>query len=112
MRRFQRQRIGRAYQSCPFEITQRGERCSIEFELLPPDAPFYFIFQSKNPPHLIKVAELDELALEIGRERNAFAREVFRDCTESGVWPDYGDDIETISLPAYEVRRHNEWMFS
>jgi hypothetical protein len=85
---------------------------AIELDLLPPDASFYFIFQSKNPPHLIKVAELDELALEIGRERNAFAREVFRDCTESGVWPDYGDDIELISLPAYEVRRHNEWMFS
>lgn len=86
---------------------------AVELELLEPDAPFYFVFQSKNPPHLIKVVELDEVALDIGRDRNEQAREVFRDCTESGVWPDYGSDIELISLPAWEVRRHyNEGMFA
>lgn len=83
-----------------------------ELGLLPADAPFYFIFQSKNPPHLIKIVELDERALELGRDRNAFAREVFRDCTEAGVWPAFGDDIETISLPAYEIRRHFEGIYS
>lgn len=86
---------------------------AVELELLPPDAPFYFVFQAKNPPHLIKVVELDEVALSIGRDRNAMAREVFRDCTESGIWPDYGSDIELISLPAYEIRRHyNEGMYA
>lgn len=83
-----------------------------ELELLPPEAPFYFIFQSKSPPHLIKIVELDEVALSIGRDRNEYAREVFRDCSESGVWPGYGDDIELISLPAYEVRRHYGGMFA
>jgi hypothetical protein len=86
---------------------------AVELELLPPDAPFYFVFQSKNAPHLIKVVELDEVALSIGRDRNTQAREIFRDCTESGVWPGYGDDIELISLPAWEIRRHyNEGMYS
>lgn len=83
-----------------------------ELGLLPVDAPFYFIFQSKSPPHLIKIVELDERALEIGRERNAYAREIFRDCSESGMWPGFGDDIELISLPSYEVRRHYDGMFS
>lgn len=85
---------------------------AVELGLLPADAPFYFIFQSKQPPHLIKVVELDETALEIGREKFEQALEVFRDCTESGIWMDYGNDIETISLPAYEVRRHYQGMFA
>jgi hypothetical protein len=85
---------------------------AVELELLPPDAPFYFIFQSKQPPYLIKIVELDDRALEIGRERNAYAREIFRDCTDSGVWPGFGDDIELISLPSYEVRRHYDGMLS
>lgn len=85
---------------------------SSELGLLPADAPFYFIFQAKAPPHLIKIVELDDRALAIGGERNAYAREIFRDCTESGIWPGYGDDIELISLPSYEVRRHYDGMFA
>lgn len=84
---------------------------AVALDLLPPDAPFYFVFQAKEPPHLIKVVELDETALEIGHDRFTEALEVFRDCSEAGVWPDYGPDIEVISLPAYEVRRHREGMF-
>lgn len=85
---------------------------AVELELLPPDAPFYFVFQAKEPPHLIKVVELDETALEIGHDRLTEALEVFRDCSEASVWPDYGPDIEVISLPSYEVRRHREGMFA
>jgi hypothetical protein len=85
---------------------------AVELELLPPDAWFRFIFQDKNPPHLIKVVELDETALEIGRDKFEAALEVFRDCTEAGIWPDYGTDIEVISLPAYEVRRHFQGVFA
>ncbi len=85
---------------------------AVELELLPPDAPFFFIVQSKTPPHLIKIVELDEVALRIGYERMTYALEIFRDCNESGVWPGFGDDIELISLPAYEVRRHYGGMFA
>lgn len=86
---------------------------AVHLELIPADAPFYFIFLSKNPPHLVKVVELDETALAIGRDRMNSALEIFRDCTESGVWPDYGSDIELVSLPAWEIRRHyNEGMFA
>jgi hypothetical protein len=86
---------------------------SVHLELVPPDAPFYFIFQSKVPPHLVKVVELDDVALKIGHERMSLALEIFRDCTESGIWPGFGDDIELISLPAWEVRRHyNEGMYA
>lgn len=85
-----------------------------QLEVLPPDAPFYLIFQVKTPPHLVRVVELDETALSIGRDRNMQAREVFRDCTAAGTWPGPGDEaeIELISLPRYQVRRHYEGMFA
>lgn len=85
---------------------------AIELDLIAPDAEFLFVFQSKTPPYLVKVVELDDTALKIGAERNQRARETFRDCTESGIWPGYGDNIEVISLPMYLQRRHNEWVLS
>lgn len=79
---------------------------AIRLDLIDPEAPFLFVFQSKTPPFLVTVVELDDVALKIGRDRNRMAREIFRDCTESGVWPAHSDDIEVISLPAYAQRRH------
>lgn len=81
---------------------------AVHLDLVAPDAEFLFVFQDKNPPHLVTVVDLDEIALKIGRERNALAREIYRDCTEAGEWPAYSNDIERISLPAYAVRRHHE----
>lgn len=81
---------------------------AIELDLVAPDAEFLFVFQSKTPPYLVTVVELDDIAVKIGRERNRLALEIFRDCTETGVWPSYSDGIEVISLPAYAERRHYE----
>lgn len=84
---------------------------AVELDVVAPDAPFLFVFQAKTPPYLVTVVELDETALRIGHERNRLARQIYRDCTESGVWPAYSDDIETISLPAYAERRYIEGIF-
>jgi hypothetical protein len=79
-----------------------------ELDLLPEDAEFLFVFQDKNPPHLVTVVDLDERALRIGREQMRLAIEIFRDCTEADMWPSYSDDIETISLPAWYTRAHDK----
>ncbi|MER7167260.1 PD-(D/E)XK nuclease-like domain-containing protein [Micromonospora sp. NPDC000207] len=81
---------------------------AIELDLVAPDAAFTFVFQSKTPPYLVTAVELDDTALKIGYERNRLALQIFRDCTETGVWPAYSDGIEVISLPAYAERRHHE----
>jgi hypothetical protein len=74
-------------------------------ELLPGSDPaFVFVFQEKTPPYLITVCQLDDIAERAGRQRNALAIERFRDCTESGIWPGYSQDIELISLPAWATR--------
>jgi hypothetical protein len=72
------------------------------------DAVFLFVFQQKEPPYLITVAQLDAKATEIGRDLNRQALERFRDCQQSGVWPGYSTDVELISLPGWAVRQHEE----
>jgi hypothetical protein len=62
---------------------------------------FLFLFQMKTPPYLCSVVQLDPPAVRLGRERNARALQVFRDCQESGFWPGYSTNVTEISLPRY-----------
>jgi hypothetical protein len=71
------------------------------------DPAFLFVVQEKDPPYLVAVYDIDDEDLRIGRERNRRALEMYRDCTESGLWPGYSNDIETIALPSW-VRRQDE----
>ena len=71
------------------------------------DAAFVFIVQDKNPPYLVSPVQLDDPALARGRARNRQALEIFRDCQQSGIWPGYSDDIETVSLPRWAVQEYS-----
>lgn len=67
----------------------------------PADA-FAFIAQEKEPPYLVEVYELDEAAVDRGRDLNRRALERFRDCTETGIWPGYtARPHTTLSLPRW-----------
>lgn len=70
------------------------------------DAAFVFVFQEKTAPYLVTVIELDALALRIGRERNRQAIEVYAQCSESGVWPDYSNEVESVPLPVWVERAY------
>jgi len=65
--------------------------------------PFYFVFQEKTPPFVVTVAELDDGWRSAGRRCIDLARQMYRDCTESGVWPAYTapDEIVTIAAPRW-----------
>lgn len=65
------------------------------------DVAFVFIFQEKTAPYLVTVAELDDEAIRVGRALNDRAMQVFRDCSATGTWPGYSDDVELISLPGW-----------
>lgn len=72
---------------------------------------FVHIFVEKDPPHLVSVVELDEFALAEGRDRVAHGLEVFRDCTASGIWPDwtdYPDPITRVGLPGITRLREED----
>jgi hypothetical protein len=65
------------------------------------DVVFVFVVQEKTAPYLVTVCELDAEAVHVGRSRNDLALEVFAECTATGVWPGYSDDVELISLPGW-----------
>ncbi|MFF2009140.1 PD-(D/E)XK nuclease-like domain-containing protein [Streptomyces sp. NPDC058195] len=69
---------------------------------------FVFVCQEKTAPYLITVFEPDMAALRIAAAKNRRAINTFAECTESGRWPGYSDDIEYLSLPPYAERRDEE----
>jgi hypothetical protein len=95
-------------------VANFGYHCQASFYLdgvkalgLADDPAFIFVCQEKTAPYLVTVIELDDTALRIGRELNARAIEIFRDCTEADVWPGYSSEIELISLPAWARMRED-----
>jgi hypothetical protein len=72
------------------------------------DAVFLFVVQEKTPPFLVSVIELDAVAARIGRERNARARAVYAECTQTGSWPGYAADVAVASLPRWAEIQHEE----
>lgn len=67
---------------------------------------FVFIAQMKEPPYLVTVAEADPTALAIGAHQNRMARMTYAECTASGRWPGWTDDVALISLPPWVERRY------
>lgn len=67
---------------------------------------FVFVLVEKDEPYLVSVCVLDQDAVDWGSRRAARAIEIFRDCTESGIWPGYQPDGEftVCSLPAWALR--------
>lgn len=71
-------------------------------------AAFVFVCQEKTPPYLVTVVEMDAEARRIGAARNRRALEVFAECTETGAWPGYSDEIAYLTLPAWAAIRDTE----
>lgn len=72
------------------------------------DPAFVFVVQEKDPPYLVAVYDIDDEDIQAGRERNRRALQMYRDCTESGIWPGYSTEIETIALPGWARRQQGE----
>lgn len=92
------------YQQDPFY-------CDGYLELFGVEPAFLFVFVEKTPPHLVTVCQLDPEAREWGRVRNRKARDVYRRCRETGRWPGYTDEIESITLPGW-ARHQNSNAFN
>lgn len=66
---------------------------------------FVFIAVEKSRPFAVACYVLDDAAIALGREENRRAREIYARCMETGVWPGYPAQIQTISLPNYAFKR-------
>lgn len=69
--------------------------------LAPAGARFVFVFQEKEPPYVVSVVEPDELVVERGRARNAWAMSVYAECRATGRWPGYVEGIGRLDLPRW-----------
>jgi hypothetical protein len=70
------------------------------------DAVFLLVFQEKEPPYIVTVAELHPInGLWVGRELNDKARQVYAKCVAEDYWPAYADDIVTAELPPWSMRK-------
>jgi len=76
-----------------------------------PDAPeprFVFVFIESEPPHPITCVQLDPATQAWGEALGVKASEIYRRCSDAGIWPDYVDDIVQISLPVFGERKLQE----
>lgn len=62
---------------------------------------FKFIVVEAAPPHLVAVYELDAMWDAVAHDLTRKARDLWRECTETGVWPGYG--AATLVAPAWAV---------
>lgn len=62
---------------------------------------FRWIFCEVEPPHLVTVAELDNVGLEIGRKKVAAAFNLWSRCLRENVWPGYPARIVVPSYPSW-----------
>lgn len=67
---------------------------------------FAFIAVEKKPPYAVGVYVLDSEGVEIGRAQYQHDLRVYAECVRTGVWPGYGDKIQTISLPAWHANKN------
>lgn len=59
---------------------------------------FLFIAMEKESPHLVSVHEFTAEDIEIGRQLNRLAIDIYAACTAEDYWPGYGDHIHQMRL--------------
>jgi hypothetical protein len=70
------------------------------------DVSFVFVVQEKQPPYLVNVIELATPWLLMAADRNKRAREIYAECTATGVWPGYGAEVSMASAPDWLLNLH------
>lgn len=71
----------------------------------PDEIDFLFVVVEEEPPHFVMVHRLELEDVELGRQCNAIAREIYRDCSEAGSWPKWSQSVNDLPLPPYARRR-------
>lgn len=72
------------------------------------DIAFLFIVQEKTAPYIVNVIELPQHAKHMGAERNNRAIDTYIECTTTGRWPGYSDDVELAYIPRWAEIQHEE----
>lgn len=69
---------------------------------------FLFVFQEKEPPFIVTCVVPHEDALGWAKIQNRKARHIVAECTRTGHWPGYADDVITLDLPGWASKQLTE----
>lgn len=67
---------------------------------------FWFLCVEKSAPYEVGVYQIEPFWIDMGRAKAAAAREVFAECTATGVWPGYDPTPQTVTAPAWVTIEH------
>lgn len=70
--------------------------------------PFRFITVESSRPYLVAVHKLDDQWEEIGDVWATAGRRIYRECTDAGIWPGYGNDIHELHPPMWLIYEHQD----
>jgi hypothetical protein len=65
------------------------------------DPAMCLVFQEKDPPYLVNVVQLDRESLQLGRDLNRKAIDLYAHCAATDTWPGYSNAITLISPPPW-----------
>lgn len=65
------------------------------------DVAYFLVVQEPDPPYLVSVVQLDQVALDAGRHRNRKALRLYAECRKSGHWPAYVEGVQQVGLPGW-----------
>ena len=78
------------------------------YALAPHPRKYVFIAVEKEPPFLVATMELEDDAIDLGRDEYKKHLRMYADCLQSGRWPGYDEGISYVSLPHWAFRFHGE----
>jgi hypothetical protein len=67
-----------------------------------------FVAVEKDPPYLVGIYQLPSIWTAMGATKARKARQVYAECTESGIWPGYSTDVQLLSPPTWLIYQHEE----
>jgi len=67
---------------------------------------FLFVVVEKSAPFEVSVFEIEPFWVDMGKKKAATARQIFQECTASGIWPGYDTAPQTLTAPAWAVIEH------
>jgi hypothetical protein len=76
-----------------------------ELGLAPDEVWFVLVVQEKTPPYLVNVVSPTESSMFIGGEWAQHAIDIYKQCTETGIWPGYSQEITHLELPIWTERQ-------
>ena len=73
-----------------------------------PAENFYIIAVENEPPYCTAVFVVDHETIEAGEKERQKLIKLYKECSESGIWPGYSDKIQTVKLPYWALKLINE----